>query len=68
MILGHGQDDRVCAYTSLAAQLDVPQVETTSVTLLVDKEEIGSVGASGMTSRLDVYKRQSPRSPISSRA
>ena len=51
MILGHGQDDRVCAYTSLAAQLDVPQVETTSVTLLVDKEEIGSVGASGMTSR-----------------
>ena len=51
MILGHGQDDRVCAYTSLLAQLDVPQVETTSVTLLVDKEEIGSVGASGMTSR-----------------
>ena len=44
MILGHGQDDRVCAYTSLLAQLDVPQVETTSVTLLVDKEEIGSVG------------------------
>lgn len=51
MILGHGQDDRVCAYTSLMAQLDVPEVETTSVTLLVDKEEIGSVGASGMTSR-----------------
>ncbi len=51
MIIGHGQDDRVCAYTSLAAQLDVAQVETTSVTLLVDKEEIGSVGASGMTSR-----------------
>ncbi len=51
MILGYGHDDRVCAYTSLAAQLDVPQVETTSVTLLVDKEEIGSVGATGMTSR-----------------
>ena len=51
MILGYGQDDRVCAYTSLAAQLDVPTVERTSVTLLVDKEEIGSVGASGMTSR-----------------
>ena len=51
MILGHGQDDRVCAYTSLMAQLDVELVETTSVTLLVDKEEIGSVGASGMTSR-----------------
>lgn len=51
MILGHGQDDRVCAYTSLAAQLAVEHVERTSVTLLVDKEEIGSVGASGMTSR-----------------
>ena len=51
MILGHGQDDRVCAYTSLVAQLEVADVKTTSVTLLVDKEEIGSVGASGMTSR-----------------
>ncbi|OUO58959.1 aminopeptidase [Collinsella sp. An271] len=51
MILGYGQDDRVCAYTSLAALLDVEQVERTSVCLLVDKEEIGSVGASGMTSR-----------------
>ena len=51
MILGYGQDDRVCAYTSLAAQLAVSEVERTSVTLLVDKEEIGSVGASGMTSR-----------------
>ena len=51
MILGYGQDDRVCAYTSLVAQLDVEKVERTSVCLLVDKEEIGSVGASGMTSR-----------------
>ncbi len=51
MILGYGQDDRVCAYTSLAAQLAVENVERTAVTLLVDKEEIGSVGASGMTSR-----------------
>ncbi|MDO4596615.1 MAG: aminopeptidase [Coriobacteriaceae bacterium] len=51
MILGYGQDDRVCAYTSLAAQLAVTDVKTTSVCLLVDKEEIGSVGASGMTSR-----------------
>lgn len=51
MILGHGQDDRVCAYTSLVAQLAVEHVERTSVCLLVDKEEIGSVGASGMTSR-----------------
>ena len=51
MILGYGQDDRVCAYTSLLAQLAVPTVERTSVCLLVDKEEIGSVGATGMTSR-----------------
>ncbi len=51
MILGYGQDDRVCAYTSLAAQLEIERVERTSCTLLVDKEEIGSVGASGMTSR-----------------
>lgn len=51
MILGYGQDDRVCAYTSLTAQLAVPDVERTAVTLLVDKEEIGSVGATGMTSR-----------------
>ena len=51
MILGYGQDDRVCAYTSLAAQLAVADVKRTSITLLVDKEEIGSVGASGMTSR-----------------
>ena len=49
MILGYGQDDRVCAYTSLRAQLEVKDVEKTSVCLLVDKEEIGSVGATGMT-------------------
>ena len=51
MILGYGQDDRVCAYTSLAAMLQVGQTEKTSVCLLVDKEEIGSVGATGMHSR-----------------
>ena len=51
MILGYGQDDRVCAYPSLLAQLDVENVERTSICLLVDKEEIGSVGATGMTSR-----------------
>ena len=50
MILGYGQDDRVCAYTSLVAQLDAEAPERTAVTLLVDKEEIGSVGATGMTS------------------
>ena len=50
MILGYGQDDRVCAYTSLVAQLDCKEPARTAVTLLVDKEEIGSVGATGMTS------------------
>ena len=52
MVIGYGQDDRVCAYTSLAAQLalgdDIPA--RTAVCVLVDKEEIGSVGASGMAS------------------
>ena len=45
MVLGYGQDDRVCAYTSLVAQLDAEAPARTAVTLLVDKEEIGSVGA-----------------------
>ena len=51
MILAYGQDDKVCAYTSLVAQLSVEAPEKTSCTLLVDKEEIGSVGATGMKSR-----------------
>lgn len=51
MILGYGHDDRVCAYTSLLAMLNVKEPDITSVCLLVDKEEIGSVGATGMTSR-----------------
>ncbi|WP_251440698.1 aminopeptidase [Veillonella intestinalis] len=51
MILAYGQDDRVCAYTSLAAMLEVDSVKRTTCTLLVDKEEIGSVGATGMQSR-----------------
>ncbi|MBE6470387.1 MAG: aminopeptidase [Coriobacteriaceae bacterium] len=51
MVLGYGQDDRSCAYTSLVAQLDAPaQLQRTGICLLVDKEEIGSVGATGMTS------------------
>jgi len=50
MILAYGQDDRVCAYTSLQAFLDTETVKRTSVCLLVDKEEIGSVGATGMQS------------------
>lgn len=51
MILAYGQDDRVCAFTSLFAMLDVNEPERTSCCLLVDKEEIGSVGATGMHSR-----------------
>lgn len=51
MVIGYGQDDRVCAYTSLIAQLESSQLDRTGVCILVDKEEIGSVGASGMTSR-----------------
>ena len=51
MILGYGQDDSVCAYPSLVAQLAVKAPSHTAVTLLVDKEEIGSVGATGMASR-----------------
>ena len=51
MVLAYGHDDRVCAYTSLIAMLEVDKVERTSCCLLVDKEEIGSVGATGMQSR-----------------
>lgn len=50
MVIGYGQDDRVCAYTSLLAQLAIDVPARTAVTVLVDKEEIGSVGASGMES------------------
>ncbi|MBP5471905.1 MAG: aminopeptidase [Lachnospiraceae bacterium] len=51
MILSYGQDDRVCAFTSLKAMLDLPQCDRTICTILVDKEEIGSVGATGMRSK-----------------
>lgn len=51
MIMAYGQDDRVCAYTSLMAMLAVDQVARTTACILVDKEEIGSVGASSMGSR-----------------
>lgn len=50
MILSYGQDDRVCAFTSLKAMLEMKSVKRTSCCLLVDKEEIGSVGATGMQS------------------
>ncbi len=50
MILAYGQDDRVCAYTSLVAMMEADKVEKTTCCLLTDKEEIGSVGATGMQS------------------
>ena len=50
MILGYGQDDRVCAFTSVFAMLDMGPLKRTAACLLVDKEEIGSVGATGMHS------------------
>ena len=51
MIMAYGQDDRVCAYTSLMALLDLDKSKYTSVVLLVDKEEVGSNGATGMHSK-----------------
>lgn len=50
MVAGYGQDDRVCAYTSFAAILEMTDPKRTSCCLLTDKEEIGSVGATGMQS------------------
>ncbi len=50
MVMAYGQDDKVCAYTSLRAFLDVDKCRRTISCILVDKEEIGSVGASGMES------------------
>ncbi len=51
MVMGYGHDDRVCAYPSFMAMLEMDTPDVTSVCLLVDKEEIGSVGATGMQSR-----------------
>ncbi len=51
LILGYGHDDKVCAYTSLEAILEAKEVEKTAVCLLVDKEEVGSQGATGMQSQ-----------------
>ncbi len=55
MILGYGHDDRCCAYPSACAMLEVENPEKTSCSLFVDKEEIGSVGATGMESRFFEY-------------
>lgn len=51
MIAGYGHDDRVCAFTSLKAILDIEEIEETACCILVDKEEIGSVGATGAQSK-----------------
>lgn len=50
MVMGYGHDDRVCSYTSLMALLDVESCQYTNCCVLVDKEEIGSVGATGAQS------------------
>lgn len=51
MVMGYGHDDRVCAYTSYTAMFQLKKTDRTCVCLLVDKEEIGSTGATGMESR-----------------
>jgi aspartyl aminopeptidase len=51
MILSYGQDDRVCAFSSLKAMLETEETDRTACCILVDKEEIGSVGATGMRSK-----------------
>lgn len=50
MVAGYGQDDRVCAYTSLQAILNTENVEKTAICILADKEEVGSMGNTGMES------------------
>ncbi len=51
MVMAYGHDDKICAYTSFDAMMKIKNPDKTCVTLLVDKEEIGSVGATGMQSR-----------------
>ena len=51
MVMAYGHDDRVCSYSSLMAMLKVDKIDKTCVCLLVDKEEIGSVGATGLQSK-----------------
>ena len=51
MIAGYGHDDRVCAYTSLMALIDAGECEYTTCCILVDKEEVGSIGATGAQSK-----------------
>jgi len=51
MVMAYGQDDRICAYTSFDAMMEIKECKRTCVTLLVDKEEVGSVGSTGMHSK-----------------
>lgn len=55
MVMGYGHDDRVCAFPSFAAILEAGTCDKSSVCLLVDKEEVGSVGATGMHSKFFSY-------------
>ena len=55
MVAGYGQDDKICAYTSLSAILSLEHVKTTAVCILSDKEEIGSMGNTGMESHMFDY-------------
>ncbi len=55
MVAGYGQDDKVCAYTSLSAMMSLQNVKTTAVCILSDKEEIGSMGNTGMESHMFDY-------------
>ena len=52
MVAAYGQDDKVCAYTSLAAMMELGNVKTTAACMLTDKEEIGSMGNTGMESHM----------------
>ena len=52
MVAAYGQDDKVCAYTSLAAMMELKNVKNTAVCILSDKEEIGSMGNTGMESHM----------------
>ena len=52
MVAAYGQDDKVCAYTSLAAMMNLKNVKNTAVCILSDKEEIGSMGNTGMESHM----------------
>ena len=52
MVAAYGQDDKVCAYTSLAAMMELENVKNTAICILSDKEEIGSMGNTGMESHM----------------